>query len=74
MAILTRLSEHELAQMHGLDPSLVFPAETDGLTTELNGRVLSGILTASFFVKVLRDVTKDAKPEVLRRARKWPRL
>ena len=67
MAILTRLSEHELAQMHGLDPSLVFPAETDGLTTELNGRVLSGILTASFFVKVLRDVTKDAKPEVLRR-------
>jgi len=67
MVILTRLSEHELAQMHGLDPSLVFPAETDGLTTELNGRVLSGILTASFFVKVLRDVTKDAKPEVLRR-------
>ena len=67
MAILTRLSEHELAQMHGLDPSLVCPAETDELTTELNGRVLSGILTASFFVKVLRDVTKDAKPEVLRR-------
>jgi len=67
MAILTRLSEHELAQMHGLDPSLVFPAETDGLTTELNGRVLSGILTASFFVKILRKVTNDAKPEVLRR-------
>jgi hypothetical protein len=66
-AILNRLSEHELAQMHGLDPSLVFPAETDGLTTELNGRVLSGILTASFFVKILRSVTKDAKPEVLRR-------
>lgn len=66
-AILNRLSEHELAQMHGLDPSLVFPAETDGLTTELNGRVLSGILTASLFVKILRSVTKDAKPEVLRR-------
>ena len=67
MAIMSRICEHELAQMHGLDPSLVFPAETDGLTTQLNGRVLSGILTASHFVKVLRLVTKDSKPEVLKR-------
>jgi len=64
--IINGIERYELGQLHGLDPSIIFPAEHP--KTGLSGELMASMLTLSHFVRrAERDYADD--PRVAERAK-----